>query len=78
MNPKLVNVGYTPGDGAAPLELGQVEGETACAELTTAWYYDDPVKPKSISLCPATCAKVQADPKAKIEILLGCATRPAQ
>ncbi len=38
------------------------------------WYYDDPNSPKAIELCPALCTAINADPGAKVEILLGCAT----
>ena len=33
--------------------------------------------PKKIELCPAACKMVEADPKAKIEIVLGCGSIPA-
>jgi hypothetical protein len=76
-DPALVNVSYTPGDGGEAITFGQVTTAEACKE-PGGWYYDDPENPKLIALCPASCAEVQADSGAKIEILLGCATTPAK
>jgi hypothetical protein len=42
------------------------------------WYYDvDPAmgRPTRILTCPATCARLQAEPSATVEIRYGCATR---
>lgn len=77
IDPTLVNVNYTPGDGSAAVTFGQVPKESDCTQKG-GWFYDDPVKPTTVTLCPSTCTSVQADEKAKIEILLGCATKPAQ
>jgi hypothetical protein len=63
-----VNVEYTPGSGA-PQSLPQSAGCTIAG-----WRYDDPAHPTKIILCPQACAAVQADSKAKVEVLLGCAT----
>ena len=78
IDPTLVNVNYTPGDGSAAVTFGQVPKEGDCTPQKGGWYYDDPAKPTTVTLCPTTCSSVQADEKAKIEILLGCATKPAQ
>jgi von Willebrand factor type A domain len=77
VDPSLVNVNYTPGDGGMMVTFGQVSGEAACTAQKGGWYYDDPSKPTSITLCPSTCSAVQADKAAKIQVLLGCATKPA-
>jgi von Willebrand factor type A domain len=78
IDPALVNVNYTPGDGGPAVTFGQVPTAGDCKPQTGGWFYDDPVKPTTVTLCPSTCTSVQADDKAKIEILLGCATTPAQ
>ena len=78
IDPSLVNVNYTPGGGGAAVEFGQVANLAACTAQAGGWFYDNPAKPTTLTLCPTTCASVQADQKAKIEILLGCATKPAQ
>ena len=68
-----VNVQYTPGGGAAKTEKN-VANKAACAG-GDGWYYDDPAKPTKIELCPGTCATVQADASAKIDVVLGCDTK---
>ena len=78
IDPTLVNVNYTPGDGSPAVTFGQVPTAGDCTAQKGGWYYDDPIKPTTVTLCPSTCTSVQADDKAKIEILLGCATKPAQ
>lgn len=72
VDPTLVNVNYAPADGGAAVTLPQVAGPAACA--AGGWFYDDPLEPTTIELCPATCAAVQADKGATLEVLLGCAT----
>ena len=67
-----VNVQYTPGGGMATLEKNVVN-KAAC--VGDGWYYDDPVKPTKIELCPQTCMTVQGDSSAKIDIILGCDTK---
>ncbi len=77
IDPTLVNVQYTPGSGGPMVDFGQVKSAGECLPQTGGWYYDDPVKPTSITLCPTTCAGIQSDPGAKVQILFGCATKPA-
>ncbi len=74
INPKLINVNYTPG-GGTEVQLGLVDGPDACADKQ-AWYYDDPANPTQILLCPAACDTVTADEGAQITILAGCQPRP--
>jgi hypothetical protein len=66
----LVNVLYSKGGGGTPATLLQ---DPTCAS-GDGWRYDNPSMPTKIVLCPKTCGEVQADPKAKVEILLGCST----
>jgi len=77
IDPNRVNVIYTPGNGSEPTVIGQVSGVGACTADKGGWYYDDPVNPTTVILCPGTCTGIQADENAKIEILLGCETIPA-
>jgi len=72
VDPNKVNVNYTSGS-SDPETIGQVSSAAECQN--GGWYYDDPIDPSTITLCPPTCATVQADPEAKMEILLGCATQ---
>jgi hypothetical protein len=67
----LVNVTYSKG-GVPPAE--DLLQDPTCAS-GVGWRYDDATKPTKIILCPATCDAVHADPKAKIDVLLGCATK---
>jgi hypothetical protein len=69
-----VNVQYTPGNGGAPQLFPNVKDKAACPN-TGGWYYDDDANPTKIILCDASCATVSADAKAKVDVLLGCATQ---
>ncbi|MEJ7733885.1 MAG: vWA domain-containing protein [Polyangiaceae bacterium] len=73
IDPKLVNVTYTAGDGGPPQTIKQVQDASQCT-AAGGWFYDNPVTPTTIELCPATCDAVQSDTGAKINIVLGCKT----
>lgn len=68
-----VNLNYAPG-GQNPAPVLNVPGGQADCTAAGGWYYDDPASPTRIFLCPATCAAVQADTAAKIDVLFGCDT----
>src|SRR5690606_22377681 len=76
LDPSLVNVTYLTGAGDF-ITLGQVPGEDACTSSAGGWYYDNPADPRRILFCPATCAAVQGDFEAQIELVFGCQTIPA-
>jgi hypothetical protein len=77
IDPELVNLTYTP-TGGGQITIGKVNSVTECDSAGGwGWFYDDPIKPNVIQLCPALCDKVQQDPEGKIEIILGCETKPA-
>ena len=78
VDPTQVNVDYVPGNGGKPVSFGQVASQADCTEQKGGWYYDDAKLPTKITLCPSTCAAVQSDAKAKVEVLLGCATQAAK
>jgi hypothetical protein len=42
---------------------------SACAEMV-GWYYDDPVNPSYITLCPASCGELQGE----LRLEFGCMT----
>jgi hypothetical protein len=73
IDPKLINVNYTP-TGGAVVELGLVGSAAECG-TAQGWYYDDPANPTRILLCPTACETVTADKGAAIEILAGCVPR---
>lgn len=70
VDPGQVNVNYTPSMGQLET-LPEVNGPGDCA-ANQGWYYDNPKDPTTITLCPASCQTVQADPTAKLDIILGC------
>lgn len=70
IDPRLVRVEYTPSGAGSPDLIDNTDGAADCD--AGGWYYDDPVAPSSITLCPDTCAQVQADEMAQLEIALGC------
>ena len=72
IDPTRVNVTFTPGSGN-PGTFAQVTDQSSCGG-NKSWFYDVPAKPTRIQLCPSACDLVRSDPKAKLEILLGCAT----
>jgi hypothetical protein len=76
-DPSRINVDYTPGAGGATIPFYRVDNEAACASSTEpSWYYDDPTMPTRIFLCPSACTTVTADTGAKLDIQIGCTSRP--
>jgi hypothetical protein len=75
---KKVNVTVTSGAGLAS-DLVYVGRADACPPGSGGWYYDtDPAagrQPTAIRLCPATCDALKGDPKARVDLAFGCATR---
>ncbi|MBX3129372.1 MAG: VWA domain-containing protein [Polyangiaceae bacterium] len=65
-----VKVQYLPGGNPPPQQLPKVNFASNCSG--PGWYYDNNASPTKINLCPSTCTTVQADPAAKVELLLGC------
>lgn len=67
-----VQVVYTPSSGDAE-EVPQISALTACASNQNGgWYYDDPERPSKITVCPCTCARLQAG---RVDVRLGCKPR---
>ncbi len=75
LDPMKINVEYTPPGAPMAMTLTFVSQQAACDPAAGGWYYDDPVTPKTISLCPATCGKVTADVSGAINIAVGCVTK---
>ena len=56
------------------INLPNVESESGC-EGRDGWYYSpNNLEPKSIVICPNTCASVQKAEKGSVDVVLGCAT----
>ncbi|HNS96454.1 MAG TPA: vWA domain-containing protein [Polyangiaceae bacterium] len=67
-----VNVLYTSANGTTST-IGQVPSAADC-DASGGWYYDDPVHPNVIVVCPATCELFHTGSAGSVEIQLGCKT----
>ncbi|MBI5532160.1 MAG: VWA domain-containing protein [Deltaproteobacteria bacterium] len=70
VDPAKVLIEYLPGGAPPAQQFTRVNDAAAC--VAGGFYYDNNANPSTIILCPATCATVQADPAAKVQVLLGC------
>ena len=68
----LVNMRATPGQGDPYLVLA-VSNAAECG-AAGGWYYDDSATAQEVKVCPSTCATLQADAQASIDIVFGCET----
>ncbi|HEY8087118.1 MAG TPA: vWA domain-containing protein [Polyangiaceae bacterium] len=55
-----------------------VDGTTVPQSATNGWSYNDPNNPTEIIFNGAACTNLKNDPKASVQIVLGCATIIAQ
>ncbi len=70
LDPKLVNVNVID---VATSPMIYVPSAADCALASgPAWYYDDPIAPTKILVCPATCDTLTAQTTARVEVLFGC------
>ncbi len=69
-----VNVQYTAGGSATPIDVLHAGDFAGCDPASGGWYYDNPMAPSKVVACPATCQQIQADFNAKIDIRFGCFT----
>jgi uncharacterized protein YegL len=74
VDPGKVNVVFKPSSGGQQT-IGKVADGGGCG--MGGWYYDSPSNPSRIILCPESCAALQLDPSADVEVLLGCTSVPA-
>lgn len=72
VDPKRVNVSFTPSGGATST-MGQVADALKCG-AKGGWYYDSATKPTTLTLCPTTCTSVQGGAGSSVKIVLGCTT----
>ena len=75
-NPDQVNLEFNDGMGGT-LEIGRVDTAADCPGVSDGWYYDDPMNPQLILVCPQTCEKMQGVLNGSISIAFGCASMPA-
>ncbi len=71
-DPTKLNLTYTP-SGGSPKTIPKAENELDCGG-SDGWYYDDPVDPTKVYLCPKTCTEVQGDAEAAVDFQFGCPT----
>jgi hypothetical protein len=71
----LVNVNVTiDGQLTRP---GNVATSADCTAAGEGWYYDNATTPTKILTCPALCDRLKAATAPKVEVLVGCETKPA-
>ena len=73
VDPTLVQVVYEPYQGSVGSEQFPMARSAADCNLTDGgWYFDDPLSPTTIRLCPCACASLGAG---TVHVRLGCAPR---
>jgi hypothetical protein len=70
-----VNVDFLTAEGAAPVPFFKVDSAADCAGNASGWYYDDPLHPTTVELCPDACEAVRGVETGSVSISLGCETR---
>jgi hypothetical protein len=68
-----VNVRYTTGRGQSE-EIFNVPDAAHCSGAG-GWYYDDPLSPNQVRVCPSTCDHIKPDPRGRVDVLFGCQTQ---
>lgn len=70
LEPGKVVVKHINADGTTGA-LPPVANKNACGQ-GDGWYYDDPINPHTIELCPASCNIIEEDHDGKVDVLFGC------
>lgn len=71
LDPGKVQVVYKPYQGTDQ-EIPAASTSAGCASASGGWYYDNPIHPTTVTLCPCSCANLGAG---DVEFRFGC--RPA-
>jgi hypothetical protein len=71
-DPTRVNVEISLG-AAMPQRIGNV-GSSAMCGSTGGWYYDNPIQPTRLTLCPQSCEPLKTNPNSQVQVLFGCPT----
>ncbi|HEX7668408.1 MAG TPA: VWA domain-containing protein [Polyangiaceae bacterium] len=66
-----LNVEYYKNGGTAGADVVSFFKDAQCASGADGWYYSDATNTK-IELCSAACDTIRADPKANVQVSLGC------
>jgi hypothetical protein len=73
LDPGSVDIDFTAGPNDPPVKFRRVDGPSKCGVTSGGFYYDDPVSPKRIILCPSSCEDVRKGTStAKVDVFLGC------
>lgn len=73
VNPELVAVTYDDASGAEPAGISKVADEASCDPTLGGWYFDNPMEPTAVRLCPVNCTTVGSAPSgAAVQIRYGC------
>ena len=68
-----VDLQFTPGKNDPVVTIKKVPGAEACGATTGGYYYDDPLTPSRVVLCPASCTQVRGGTlEAQVELVFGC------
>ena len=70
-DPDKVNVEFDDGLGGT-LSIPRVDSADQCAAVADGWYYDNPLDPQMIVMCPQTCDKAQVAKNGSVSIAFGC------
>jgi hypothetical protein len=74
-NPNMVNVKFTPSNGA-PQDVYGVGDESKCSDKYLGWHFDDANNPRQIISCQQSCNTMQSDIGARVDVSFGCSTVP--
>lgn len=58
-------------DNGTQTEIPHADNVNDCGQLP-GWYYDDPIAPEKIKLCPASCDLARQDKQGRIDVFFGC------
>ncbi len=71
VDPLTLTVRYTEGTTGNTTDFSLLPGAAYCG-ATQGFYYDNPIQPKIVKLCPASCSIVQNDSDAQLNIFYDC------
>ncbi len=68
-DPSTVEVNYAPMGSGNPMPLPKQPNAGSCG---SGWFFDDPINPTKITLCPNTCDQVKNDNQGVIAVEVKC------
>jgi hypothetical protein len=73
LDAEKVNLEFVPPNASAPEVFPRAAAQAQCGD-NRAWFYDDPLAPTAIEMCPSACTAISAG--GSVQIKLGCKTIP--